>query len=244
MVYNEVLTGGYLHVMNLEKLAAFFAEGTLFNNLSKDELNQLAQIARERKFDRGQVIFYEGDLGGSLYIIVTGSVKIVVMADDGREHILGLLHQGDFFGEVSLIDGEPRSATAIALDNVNVVMISRDDFIRLLRENPEMSLKIMVTLCERLRKTDKHVESLAFLSAPGRVAQVLLNLAETYATAGQDKNIILSHKITRQEFASLAGTSRETLTRVLMDFQDDGLIKLEKNKIHIYDRIQLKEKVV
>ncbi|PIQ27303.1 Crp/Fnr family transcriptional regulator [bacterium (Candidatus Blackallbacteria) CG17_big_fil_post_rev_8_21_14_2_50_48_46] len=229
--------------MNLEKLATFFAEGTLFNNLSREELNQLAQIARERKFDRGQVIFYEGDLGGSLYIIVTGSVKIVIMSDDGREHILGLLHEGDFFGEVSLIDGEPRSATAIALENVNVVMISRDDFIRLLRENPEMSLKIMVTLCERLRKTDKHVESLAFLSAPGRVAQVLLNLAETHAS-GQDKNITVSHKITRQEFASLAGTSRETLTRVLMDFQDDGLIKLEKNKIHIYDRLHLKEKVV
>jgi CRP/FNR family cyclic AMP-dependent transcriptional regulator len=229
--------------MNFEKLATFFAEGTLFNNLSKEELTQLAQIARERRFDRGQVIFYEGDLGGSLYIIVTGSVKIVIMADDGREHILGLLHQGDFFGEVSLIDGEPRSATAIALDNVSVVMISRDDFIRLLRENPEMSLKIMVTLCERLRKTDKHVESLAFLSAPGRVAQVLLNLAESHAP-GQDKNITVSHKITRQEFASLAGTSRETLTRVLMDFQDDGLIKLEKNKIHIYDRLHLKEKVV
>jgi CRP/FNR family transcriptional regulator, cyclic AMP receptor protein len=229
--------------MNFEKLATFFAEGTLFNNLSKEELNQLAQIARERRFDRGQVIFYEGDLGGSLYIIVTGSVKIVIMADDGREHILGLLHQGDFFGEVSLIDGEPRSATAIALENVSVVMISRDDFIRLLRENPEMSLKIMVTLCERLRKTDKHVESLAFLSAPGRVAQVLLNLAEVHMP-GQEKNITVSHKITRQEFASLAGTSRETLTRVLMDFQDDGLIKLEKNKIHIYDRLHLKEKVV
>lgn len=231
-------------VMNQQKLVTFFAEGTLFNNLSADELSQIAQIARERKFDRGQVIFYEGDLGGSLYIIVTGTVKIVVMADDGREHILGLLHAGDFFGEVSLIDGKTRSATAIALDNVSVVMISREDFIRLIRKNPDMSLKIMVTLCERLRKTDKRVESLAFLSAPGRVAQVLLNLAENYAGTGQDKHITLSHKITRQEFASLAGTSRETLTRVLMDFQDDGLIKLEKNKIHIYDRAQLREKVV
>jgi CRP/FNR family cyclic AMP-dependent transcriptional regulator len=229
--------------MNLEKTANFFAEGTLFNNLSSEELRQLAHIARERRFDRGQVIFYEGDLGGSLYIIVTGAVKIVVMADDGREHILGLLNPGDFFGEVSLIDGEPRSATAMALENVSVVMISRDDFIRLLRENPEMSLKIMVTLCERLRKTDKHVESLAFLSAPGRVAQVLLNLAEPHAQ-GQNKNITVSHRITRQEFASLAGTSRETLTRVLMDFQDDELIRLEKNKIHIYDRLRLKEKVV
>lgn len=229
--------------MNSEKLANFFKEGTLFNNLSTEELNQLSQICRERKFDRGQVVFYEGDLGGSLYVIVTGIVKIVMIAEDGREHILGLLHHGDFFGEVSLIDGEPRSATAVALENVSVVMISREDFVRLLRDNPDMSLKIMVTLCQRLRKTDKHVESLAFLSAPGRVAQALLNLAETHCP-GQEKDMIIPHKITRQEFASIAGTSRETLTRVLMDFQEEGLITLEKNMIKLHERYPLKKKVV
>lgn len=230
-------------MMNSEKLAAFFKEGALFSNLSDEELTQLAHIARERRFDRNQIIFYEGDLGGSLYIIVSGTVKIVIMADDGREHILGLLHDGDFFGEVSLIDGEPRSATAIAQDKVNIVMISRDDFVRLLRENPEMSLKIMVTLCDRLRKTDKHVESLAFLSAPGRVAQVLLNWAEQLAPE-QEKKIEIPHKMTRQEFASIAGTSRETLTRVLMDFQDDGVIGLGKNIIIIHDRRTLREKAI
>lgn len=230
-------------MMNSEKLAAFFKRGSLFGNLTEEELSQLAQIVRERKFDRNQVIFYEGDLGGSLYVIVSGTVKIVIMADDGREHILGLLDEGNFFGEISLIDGEPRSATAIALDKVNIVMISREDFVRLLRENPEMSLKIMQTLCERLRRTDKHVETLAFLSAPGRVAQVLLNWAEKEAP-GQDKNVQIPHKMTRQEFASIAGTSRETLTRVLMDFQDDGLIKLEKNRIVLNDRKHLREKVV
>lgn len=230
-------------MMNTEKLAAFFKRGSLFSNLTEEELSQLAQIVRERKFDRNQVIFYEGDLGGSLYVIVSGTVKIVIMADDGREHILGLLDEGNFFGEISLIDGEPRSATAIALDKVNVVMISRDDFVRLLRENPEMSLKIMKTLCDRLRRTDKHVETLAFLSAPGRVAQVILNWAEKEAP-GEDKNVHIPHKMTRQEFASIAGTSRETLTRVLMDFQDDGLIKLEKNSILLNDRKHLREKVV
>lgn len=229
--------------MNTEQMVAFFKEGSLFGNLSEEELEQLAYIARGRKYDRGQVIFYEGDLGGSLYLLESGVVKIVVMSEDGREHILGLLHPGDFFGEISLIDGEPRSATAMALEAVSVVMLNRKDFIRLLGENPEMSLKIMVTLCERLRKTDKHVESLAFLSAPGRVARVLLNLAETQAP-GEKKDITISHKITRQEFASIAGTSRETLTRVLMDFQDDEIIKLGKNKIHIYDTFELRKKVV
>ncbi|MGV3523116.1 MAG: Crp/Fnr family transcriptional regulator [Candidatus Sericytochromatia bacterium] len=230
-------------MMNTEKLAAFFKDGTLFGNLSDEELQQLAQIARERRFERNQVIFYEGDLGGSLHLIASGTVKIVVMADDGREHILGLLHEGDFYGEVSLIDGQPRSATAIALEKLTIVMIAREDFVRLLRENPEMSLKIMVTLCQRLRRTDKHVESLAFRTAPGRVAQVLLNWAEQHAPH-QDRDILLPHKMTRQEFASIAGTSRETLTRVLMDFQDDGLIKLGKNEIQIQDRQQLREKVV
>lgn len=229
--------------MNISKLVTFFKEGSLFSNLTEEELLQLAQIARERRFDRNQVIFYEGDLGGSLYIIAKGTVKIVMMADDGREHILGLLHEGDFFGEISLIDGRPRSATAIAQEKVSIVMVSRDDFIRLLRENPEMSLKIMVTLCERLRKTDKHVESLAFLSAPGRVAQVLLNWCERHAE-GASTDIVIPHKMTRQEFASIAGTSRETLTRVLMDLQDDGLIRLEKSEIHIIDRYKLREKAV
>lgn len=230
-------------MMNISKLVTFFKEGSLFGNLSEEELLQLAQIARERRFDRNQVIFYEGDLGGSLYIIAKGTVKIVMMADDGREHILGLLHAGDFFGEISLIDGEPRSATAIAQDKVSIVMVSREDFVRLLRENPEMSLKIMVTLCERLRKTDKHVESLAFLSAPGRVAQVLLNWCERHAE-GVSQNIVIPHKMTRQEFASIAGTSRETLTRVLMDLQDDGLIRLEKNEIHVHDRHKLRAKAI
>lgn len=230
-------------MMNTEKLANFLKDGSLFGNLSEEELQQLSQIARERRFDRNQVIFYEGDLGGSLYLIASGTVKIVMMADDGREHILGLLHEGDFFGEVSLIDGEPRSATAIAQDKVNIVMIARDDFVRLLRENPEMSLKIMVVLCQRLRKTDKHVESLAFLSAPGRVAQVLLNWAEQHAP-DVEQAINIPHKMTRQEFASIAGTSRETLTRVLMDFQDERLIELGKNNIIIHERRLLREKVV
>ena len=230
--------------MNLEKVMSFFEDGTLFNNLSKEELSQLSQIARKRKYERNQIVFYEGDLGGSLYMIVSGSVKIVIMSEDGREHILGLLQEGDFFGEISLIDGRTRSATAIALDNVSIVMISRDDFVRLLRDNPEMSLKIMVTLCERLRKTDKHVESLAFLSAPGRVAQVLINMADQFTESKTWDDITMPHKITRQEFASIAGTSRETLTRVLMDFQDDGVITLEKNKIHIHARLKLRTKVV
>lgn len=230
--------------MKLEKRVSFFKDGLLFNNLSDEELTQLSHITRERKYERNQIIFYEGDLGGSLYIIVQGSVKIVMLSDDGREHILGLLHAKDFFGEISLIDGEPRSATAVALDNVSIIMISRDDFVRLLRDNPEMSLKIMVTLCERLRKTDKHVESLAFLSAPGRVAQVLINMANQHANSKVWDDVTIPHKITRQEFASIAGTSRETLTRVLMDFQDEGILTLEKNKIHIHARLKLQTKVV
>ncbi len=230
-------------MMKINKLVEFFREGSLFSNLTEDELVQLAQIARERRFDRNQVIFYEGDLGGSLYIIATGTVKIVMMSDDGREHILGMLHNGDFFGEISLIDGQPRSATAIAQDKVSIVTISRDDFVRLLKENPEMSLKIMVTLCERLRRTDKHVESLAFLSAPGRVVQVLLNWAERHAP-DVHKDVTIPHRMTRQEFASIASTSRETLTRVLMDLQDDGLIRLEKNEILIHDCYKLREKAV
>ena len=229
--------------MNSENIIFFLKEVPLFCNLSEEELSQFAQIAKERFFEKGQAIFYEEDMGTSFYLIVSGQVKIVVLSNDGREHILGLLNEKNFFGEMSLLDGEPRSATAIALEDVKVIFISRDSFIRILRENPDICLKILVTLSKRLRQTDKRVESLAFLSAPGRVARTLLEFAAEYGNK-KDDGIHIHHKMIRQEFANIAGTSRETLTRVLMDFQDEGILTLSKNLIVLNSLDRLKQKII
>lgn len=215
----------------------------LFNDLDGTEIEQLASLCRTRAVSRGNVIFYEDDPGTSCYIIVKGKVKIVVNADDGREHILGVLQDGDFFGEMSLIDGQPRSASAIAVEDVQMVTIQRDEFLKLLRSNPEISLKLLVTLSQRLRTADRNMESLAFLSAPGRVARLLLELGKDHGEKTPE-GVTFTHNMTRQELASLAGTSRETLTRVLMDYQDRGIIHLDKNRLTLKNEAKLREMMV
>jgi CRP-like cAMP-binding protein len=229
--------------MTPTEMLKFLQEVPLFADFTVEEFSELCNICRERNFDKGHAIFYADDLGTSFYIIARGAVKIVVLADDGREHILGVLKERDFFGEMSLLDGEARSATAIALENTQVLSISRDDFQSVLRRNPDISLKIMVTICRRLRRADRRVESLAFLSAPGRVARVLLELGKEHGEVTAE-GLSLHHKMTRQELANIAGTSRETLTRVLMEFQDEGLLTLRKNFLIVHDEKQLQTKMI
>lgn len=215
----------------------------LFSDLDSAELEQLAGLCRHRSMPKGNVIFYEDDPGTSCYIIVSGKVKIVVTADDGREHILGVLQENDFFGEMSLIDGQSRSASAVVVEDAQMLMIQRDEFLKLLRSNPDIALKLLVTLSHRLRIADRNMESLAFLSAPGRVARLMLELAKEHGQQTAE-GVTFSHTMTRQELASLAGTSRETLTRVLMDYQDRGLIHLDKNRLTIKNEAKLKEMMV
>ncbi|MNS17506.1 cAMP receptor protein [compost metagenome] len=215
----------------------------LFADLNADELEQLAALCRQRTVSKGNVIFYEDDPGTSCYIILSGKVKIVVNADDGREHILGVLQDNDFFGEMSLIDGQPRSASAISTEDVTMITIQRDEFLKLLRSNPDISLKLLVALSHRLRVTDRNLESLAFLSAPGRVARLLLELGKEHGEKTPE-GTTFSHNMTRQELASLAGTSRETLTRVLMDYQDRGIIHLDKNRLTLKNEAKLREMMV
>lgn len=230
-------------MMNSKNLIDFLKEIPLFSHLDEEDFQQLTNICSEKKFEKGQTIFYEEDMGTGFYIIVSGQVKIVMLSNDGREHILGLLRERDFFGEMSILDGEPRSATAIALSDVKTITITREDFTKLLRNNPDISIKIMFVLCKRLRRADRHVESLAFLSAPGRVARTILELSDEQGIK-DDNKVIINHKMTRQEFANIAGTSRETLTRVLMEFQDEGILDIGKNQIVLVDKKLLKEKVI
>lgn len=229
--------------MTLQTRQGFLQRTPLFQHLDAEEIARVAGICTEKRIERGRAVFHEADPGGSLYVIVAGSIKILITAEDGREHILGILGQGDYFGELSLIDREPRSATAIALDTTQMLTIERADFVRLLRESPGISLHIMEELTQRLRRTDKHVETLAFLKAPGRVAKVLLELVEGEYGASDDV-IELPGRMTRQELGDMVGLSRETLTRILMSFQKDGLIKIERSRIQITDPKRLREQLI
>lgn len=229
--------------MNVDRLIDFLKEVPLLCNLEDDELRQLAEVAIVKDFDKNKIIFYEQDQGTNLYIIIYGQVKIVVNSNDGREHILGFLKDKEFFGEISLLDGEPRSSSVISLEKVKVLTINRVDFLKILRNNPDMIYKIILSLCTKLRWTDRHVSNLAFLSASGRVAKTIVDLAD------KENNIIngeyiVNHKMTRQDFANIAGTSRETLTRIIMEFQDENILKSIKNQIIVYNKKALVEKII
>ncbi|MBC7544403.1 MAG: Crp/Fnr family transcriptional regulator [Candidatus Sericytochromatia bacterium] len=229
--------------MQREKVRLFLQEVALFEGLSAAEYDELASVCRERTFAKGHTILYGDDPGTTLFVIAKGSVKIVVVADDGREHILGILGDKDFFGEMSLLDGEPRSASAVARDASTVLSISREDFQGVLRRNTDISLKILTTICQRLRHTDRHLEALAFLSAPGRVARVLLDLGRNQGEKTA-KGTVIRTGMTRQELASIAGTTRETLTRVLMEFQEDGLVDIDRDTLTVRKEDGLRARVV
>lgn len=228
--------------MNTEQLILFLQEVPLLCNLDEEEYYTLSRVCTEKSFDKGHIIFYEEDKGTNLYIIVSGQVKVSVLSNDGREHILGILKEKEFFGEISLLDGETRSTTVISLDKTEIITINRDDFMKILKNNPEITYKIILSLCNRIRWADKHVERLAFLGANGRVAKTILEMAEQQ---GKEENgkIIIEHKMTRQEFANLSGTSRETFTRIIMELQDEGILASGKNKIILLDKYALKGKI-
>jgi len=229
--------------MKTESLKDFLVNVPLLSNLDDDELSQLSYLCSIKDYDKGQVIFYEFDKGTCFYIIVSGTVKISILSKDGREHILGTLKETDFFGELALIDGESRSTTIIAMEKVETICIGREDFINLLRNNPDITYKIMLHLCERIRCTDRHTGNLAFLSATGRIANTILSLAKKEGVDTEGVTVI-HHVMTRQEFANFSGTSRETLTRVLIEFKEEGLINTKKNQIIVLDYVGLKKKVV
>ncbi len=215
----------------------------LFSNLDEVELEVIARLCRQRSVPKGSILFYEDDPGTSCYILTDGSVKIVVNSQDGREHILGLLRPGDLFGEMSLLDGEPRSATAIAVEESKILTIQRDEFMSQLKADPTLTLKLLVVLTHRLRQTDRHVESLAFLSAPGRVARLLLDMAGEQGKASTS-GLTFETTMTRQEMANLTGTSRETFTRVLMEYQDRGLVDIDRNQFTLRNETKLRELIV
>lgn len=225
-------------------IPSFLKQSVLFADLEPSELLAIASICRKRNVPKGSILFYVDDPGNACYLVVEGKVKIVVNSGDGREHILGILGASDLFGEMSLLDGHPRSASAVAVEDSSVLTIQREEFMHLLSVNPGIPMKLLAVLSRRLRMTDAHVESLAFLSAPGRVARLLLKLAEESGERSHEGKPAFSSRMTRQEMANLTGTSRETFTRVLMDYQERGLVAIERNLFILHNEPKLKELMV
>ena len=218
---------------------AFLRQIGLFDGLSDRDLRELESVVRERSFRKNEVIFHAQEPGNALFVIKRGRVKISMDDRSGKETILRILEAGDFFGEMSLLDGEPRSATVSSLEPCQALILSRDQFLQFIPRHPQVVLKMLTALSRRLRKADEKISRLVFADAYEKVASVLLDIIEERKIPlNIGTEIPLS--LTRQDLAELAGLSRETLTRVIADFQRAGLVRIEGRRVSVVNPAKLK----
>src|SRR3990172_6705071 len=214
-------------------LAPILRKVPLFADLGEPEINRIAEVARERSYPKNSVILFEDDPGDALYVVVQGSVKVVLIGEDGREVILSVLGQGDFFGDMALIDDEPRSAHVIAMEDALMLVLRREDFFQRLREAPSIALGLLRTLTRRLREADEKSGGVGVLDVPGRVARLLLRMAD------ENDGAEITRRVTHHTIAQMVGSSRETVSRTMRDFADRGLLEVSRKAIAIKDRAAL-----
>ena len=206
----------------------------LLADLEEEELELVRQMLVARKYPKNSLIIYEDDVGNCLFILKKGRVKISVTAMDGGEAILAILGEGDFFGELSVIDGLERSASVTAIDDVELLMMNRNDFFEILERVPKIAIALLKELAGRIRKSDSHISSLSLLDARGRVAATLIRLAEDIGKVREGK-VHIDELPLQRDLANIAGTSRETISRVVKRFEDEGHCIMDGNTLIFND---------
>ena len=214
----------------------FLTTVPLFAGIDPAELAQLADVTREKQYPKGSVIVFEDDPGDALFIVREGRVKVVLVSEDGREVILGVLGVGEHFGELSLIDEQPRSAHVIAMEDSTLLVLRRDDFKRRVEQTPQLAWALLVELSRRLRRADGKIGGLVLLDVPGRIARLILDAA---ADAGTDT---IEKPLTHQTIAQMIGASRETVSRAMSEFQEGGLITVARRRITVANRQALEQR--
>ena len=192
-------------------------------------IDRLMAHAVTRKVTKGTVLFRKGDAGSRLYAVCAGAVRISVPSEQGQDAIFNLVPPGEIFGEIALLDGGERTADAVAIENSELMVIERRDFVPLLQQHPEVAMKVIEILCSRLRKTSEQVEDIVFLGLPHRLAKALLQLHRR--TAGGATRAKIS--ITQRELSQMIGTSRESTNKQLRDWERRKWLKLERGGVLI-----------
>lgn len=211
---------------------------SLFNELNNIELNKVADLANERFYPEGSIIFFEGEPGDAFYFLKSGRVKISKMTPDGEEQILKLIEPGGIFAEVILFSDEDYPATARVLEDAKVGMIKKKDFEDLIMSYPQLAIRLLRLLNTRLREAQMKVKEMGLYDTHSRTASLLLRLAQTYGSRDEGQ-ISFKLELTRQDMASMIGTTRETVTRILSKFRKQGIIESKGNKITILNPAEL-----
>lgn len=226
----------------MEKFLNTLTKVSLFKGYSDSEFANLFNIFIKKSYGKGDIIFHENEDGNELFIVVSGKVKICRFTDK-REIILSILSTGDYFGEMAILQAnETRSATAIAIESTTLFVLKREDFLNLLKSNPEMTLKLLHTALNRLRKTNELIKDLTSLDSKSRIFKTILYLIDEYGYEGE-RGIVIDFKVTHQGLADMSGTVRETVTKALLELQKEQIINVDKKKIIIKDIELLKQKI-
>lgn len=206
----------------------------IFTDLSDSDLNRIASKMVSRDYEKGQMILLEESTGETFFIMTSGTVKVTRLSDDGREVILALLGGSDFFGEMSLLDGEGRSANIVANEDAEVMTLSRRDFLECLETYPKIAISLLEELAVRLRKSDQQIESLSLSDSEQRIGITLIRLAEERGTIKRG-DVTVQNLPYQQDIANMAGTSRETVSRTLKLLEDKKLVKRNGGDITIFN---------
>ena len=206
----------------------------IFTDLSDSDLNRIASKMVSRDYDKGQMILLEESTGETFFIITSGTVKVTRLSDDGREVILALLGESDFFGEMSLLDGEGRSANIVANEDAEVMTLSRRDFLEYLETYPKIAIALLEELAVRIRKSDQQIESLSLSDSEQRIGITLIRLAEERGTIKRG-DVTVQNLPYQQDIANMAGTSRETVSRTLKLLEYKKLVKRNGSDITIFN---------
>jgi len=217
----------------------FLSTVSIFSDVTEKELDLLDNFSSVRNYPKGSMIILEEEYGDKLFIVKSGTVKITRVNNEGKEVILALLGSSEIFGEMAILDGESRSANVLAQEKCELIVISSEDFLNLLKNNFNVAFSLMSELAKKIRKSDMQIEALSLSDAEHRIGVSILNLAE-------DMGVIRNGKVTiqnlpfQQDIANMAGTSRETVSRVLKAFEDRNLIFKQGHKVIIPDYLYFK----
>jgi CRP/FNR family cyclic AMP-dependent transcriptional regulator len=222
--------------------AEFLASVPLFAEVPMAQLEELADRLRWGRYARGDVIFLRGEPGEAMFLIASGTVKLGLSSPDGKEFLLDMLGPGAFFGELALLDGEPRSADAVAVEACQLYVLMRLDFLRYLEQRASVAAGLLAVLSRRLRRDALVLEGAAFLDVPARLGRAILQLSESLGEPQADGSVLIPSRLTQSELAGLVGATRETVNRWLALYERMGWIRFTRSQLAILRPDKLRER--
>ena len=212
----------------------------IFTDLDESTIEKISNLGARKSFTKESVVLFEHETGSALFVIIKGKVKVSRVSDEGKEVILTILNESDFFGEMAILDGLSRSANVTAMEDSELFIIQRNEFLNLLQNHPEISIALLQEFTQRLRAADMKIKSLSLKDAEGKVATVILQLADDMGKIRQG-TVEIEKLPYQHDLANMAGTSRETISRTLHTFVKKGLVELEGSRLRIIDYEKFKE---